>query len=81
MRRRTLAALTSLALVGAVPAAAPASTHEPTAQAASCTYGTIGGHRKCLRRGEYCARSYQRQYRRYGFSCSKRDRRGRYHLQ
>jgi hypothetical protein len=26
-------------------------------------------------------RKYQRDYKRYGYSCSKRDRNGHYHLQ
>jgi hypothetical protein len=47
---------------------------------ALCTPARIGGQRKCLQRGQFCTRAYQRQYRRYGFSCSKRDARGRYHL-
>jgi hypothetical protein len=34
-----------------------------------------------LARGEYCARRYERQYERYGFTCSKLDRRGDWHLQ
>jgi hypothetical protein len=46
-----------------------------------CTAARIGGQRKCLQRGQFCTRSYQRQYRHYGFSCSKRDRNGRYRLQ
>jgi hypothetical protein len=51
-----------------------------SALAASCVYGKIGGVRKCLRAGEYCARRYRSQYPRYGFSCSKRDDRGDWHL-
>ncbi len=31
---------------------------------------TIGGQRKCLGAGEYCATRYERQYERYGFVCS-----------
>jgi hypothetical protein len=40
----------------------------------------IGGEHKCLRNGEYCAHRYPSQYRRYGFSCTKTDDRGDYHL-
>jgi hypothetical protein len=29
----------------------------------------IGGAEKCLRRGQYCASAYKRQYNRYGFRC------------
>ena len=53
----------------------------PSAHAASCTYGRIGGVVKCLRRGEYCARRFERQYERYGFSCDKLDYLGRWHLE
>jgi hypothetical protein len=31
-------------------------------------------------RGQYCARAHQSDYKRYGFSCSKRDKNGRSHL-
>jgi hypothetical protein len=37
------------------------------------------GH-KCLKRGQYCSRSFQRVYHRKGFHCGKRDRNGDYHL-
>jgi hypothetical protein len=33
------------------------------------THAVIGGVQKCLRRGEFCAHRYDRQYRRYGFRC------------
>ena len=80
MRRRSLAAtlLAALSLVAATPAA-PAA-RPPTAHAA-CTSATIEGKHKCIARGQYCARRYQRDYRRYGLKCSKRDSRGRWHLQ
>lgn len=51
------------------------------ALAASCKKATIGGKSKCIQRGQFCTRAYQRDYKRYGFSCSKRDASGRYHLQ
>lgn len=47
----------------------------------ACTRATIGGRTKCIARGQFCARSHARDYRRYGLSCTKRDRNGRYHLQ
>lgn len=31
--------------------------------------GVINGSVKCLRRGEFCTHSADRQYRRYGFRC------------
>lgn len=76
-------------MVGAPAAVAAASSGahragDPVARATnSCTYARIMGQRKCLMAGEYC-RHYQpamRQYRHYGFTCSKRDRRGRWHLE
>lgn len=46
----------------------------------SFTHAVIRGSEKCLRRGQFCARAADSQYRRYGFQCSKRDARGNYHL-
>jgi erythromycin esterase-like protein len=77
MRRRMLALLGALALVGAAPAAAPVAAH--TAHV-SCKQATIGGQSKCIARGQFCAHRYRSDYRRYGFSCSSRDHNGRYHL-
>ncbi|MGX6448129.1 hypothetical protein ACVU7I_08710 [Patulibacter sp. S7RM1-6] len=82
----TLAALAALAVAG--PAVAPVPGGTPVApavaQAKSCgsgyTAATIGGRSKCLRAGQYCAHGSDRQYRRYGFRCVSRDRRGSYHL-
>jgi hypothetical protein len=48
---------------------------------AVCKSATIGGQHKCIARGQYCAVGFASQYRRYGLSCTKRDIRGRYHLQ
>jgi hypothetical protein len=56
-----------------------AARAQPVARAA-CTHAVIGGQSKCIARGQYCARRYQRQYLRYGLSCSKLDANGRYHL-
>lgn len=83
--RRYLAiasAVLGFAFIGGSPAGA---THQPsaiTAKTCSASYvhAVIGGQQKCLRRGEFCAHSYARQYRRYGFSCTKTDYRGNYHL-
>jgi hypothetical protein len=60
--------------------AAPAGGHWPVAHIA-CKQATIGGQSKCIARGQFCARAYARDYRRYGLSCTKRDVNGRYHLQ
>lgn len=64
--------------VAAIPAASP-----PVALAKTCSSGykhaVIGGSQKCLRVGEFCARRYQRQYKRYGYTCNKFDG-ARWHL-
>ena len=70
-----LGAVIAIAAIGAAPTPAAASMAQ-----SACTSARIGGQHKCIARGQYCARRYQRDYRRYGFSCSKRDYRGRYHL-
>jgi hypothetical protein len=87
MRRRVLALATAIGFAAggsaAVAATAATAEHRSAAPglAAQCTYGRVGGVVKCLRAGEYCARRYQRQYIRYGFTCSKRDYRGAWHLE
>lgn len=78
MRRLFIAALVAAAMAAAPASAAPAGGG-PVAHIA-CTNAKIGGQSKCIARGQYCARARQRDYQRYGFSCSKRDARGRYHL-
>lgn len=40
----------------------------------------IGGKTKCLIIGQFCSREKEKQYIKYGFSCSKKDKNGRYHL-
>jgi len=73
----------AVGLLGVAPVAgAPAA--QPTIVAKSCSgsfvHGVINGSEKCLRRGEFCARAADRQYRRYGFRCIQCDARGNYHL-
>ena len=88
MRRHLVALAATLALVGAAPIAASTAadgTVAPVAVVAkSCssgyTHAIINGAHKCLRRGQYCSHSADRQYHRYGFHCHKRDRNGDYHL-
>jgi hypothetical protein len=57
----------------AKPAAAYHAHAAPVVVLKTCSRGyvrgIIGGQVKCLRRGEYCALRYARQYRRYGFRC------------
>jgi hypothetical protein len=89
MRMKHRAALLLAALALGAPVIAPpavnATISGPTAIAAKAcgsgyTHAVIGGAEKCLRRGQFCAHAYDRQYKRYGFRCIKRDRRGNYHL-
>jgi hypothetical protein len=84
MKRR----LAALAVAAVAAAGAPVVGGSPVAPAsavakscrASYTHAVIRGAEKCLRRGQFCARAADRQYRRYGFRCTKRDYTGRYHL-
>jgi len=69
--RSTLAGLFAV-LALAVPGVAGA-TASPVAHIACSSHytsATIGGSHKCLHAGEYCSRSYARQYTRYGYECS-----------
>jgi hypothetical protein len=79
MNKRIAALVVSavLALLGPATASNAAS---PVAHS-SCSQARIAGQSKCIARGQFCKRSAQRDYQRYGYSCSKRDRNGRYHLQ
>jgi hypothetical protein len=79
IRRWLVGSTAALGLLAAAPIAAPAApaTH---ASIVSCKSAIIGGQRKCIARGQFCAVRYASQYRRYGLSCSKRDANGRYHL-
>lgn len=76
------AVLAIAAAVGAsTPIPASANDHAPirAIAAKTCSHGykrgVINGQVKCLRRGEFCTRSADRQYRRYGFRCTHYDRR------
>jgi hypothetical protein len=86
MRSRLASLVAVIALLAPAPAVALVAQTAPSAQTAkTCSAGfkhaVIHGKQKCLRRGEFCTRKYQRDYKRYGYSCTKRDRNGRYHLQ
>jgi hypothetical protein len=76
----------AVGLLGGVPVVAPAASPAvtPTIVAKTCSgsfkHAVINGSEKCLRRGQFCARAADCQYRRYGFRCTKRDARGNYHL-
>src|SRR4051794_27160781 len=79
LRRLLIAALAATALATAPAAVAAPAKDAPVAHIA-CMKAEIGGANKCIARGQFCARAYQSDYKRYGFSCSKRDKNGRYHL-
>ena len=90
MSRKLVAVLAAASLIGAAPAAssalgAPAKGSAVVSAAKPCGSGykhaVIGGQHKCLRRGQYCARSRDRKYHRYGYHCHKADRNGDYHLE
>lgn len=76
-RRKVVAALVTAVAVGAgasIPAAsasqaAPARVVIAKTCSAGYKRGVINGSVKCLRRGEFCTHSADRQYRRYGFRC------------
>ncbi len=82
MKRRIAALAAAACVLGAAPAGTPLAP--PAAVAKSCssswTHAVIRGAHKCLRRGQFCARSEDRTYHSYGFHCHKRDARGNYHL-
>jgi hypothetical protein len=76
---RAAALLAVTAALAGVPGQSGASTIGPIAHA-TCKHAVIGGKSTCIARGQFCTRRYQRQYLKYGLSCSKLDRNGRYHL-
>ena len=85
--RRRLAALACACLltIGATGTVTHAAAPAPQAVVAkTCsagfTHAVINHQQKCLRRGEFCAHRYRKQYQRYGYDCTKRDRNGAYHL-
>ena len=75
MRRIAVLLAVAASLIG-TPAGVAAIDQGPTAVSAkTCSSGykhaVIGGAHKCLRRGQYCARSRDREYHRYGFHCHR----------
>jgi hypothetical protein len=88
MKRRLVALGAAASLFVAAPAVAPIVHGSPvtpsSALAKTCSgsfkHAVINGAEKCLRRGQFCARAADGQYRRYGFRCLGRDAGGRYHL-
>lgn len=59
-----------LIALGGVTAASAASA--PPVATTSCVKAQIGGKSVCLAKGQKCNHSYQGQYLRYGFTCTKR---------
>ncbi len=84
LRVITLIAITTALLLLPAGQAMAAPGSEGTVQIAKkCKRGKkakIGGKTKCLIAGQYCSRKKRKQYVKYGFSCSKKDKKGRYHL-
>lgn len=75
LRRFAVAAMAAIAIGVAAPAGSPASVGTGPSAVAAKTCGAgyktayINGAKKCLRRGQFCSPSAQKQYRRYGFYC------------
>jgi hypothetical protein len=82
-RTRIAGGLIALSLAAIAPAAASSSPApaEPVAQVA-CKSAVIVHRHKCIAAGQFCQHTKRanRDYHRYGYSCGKRDRNGRYHL-
>jgi hypothetical protein len=71
--RRYFALLISLVALAVGIGGATGASATPTTVAKTCSTGyrhaVIGGAEKCLRAGEFCTHSYDRQYQRYGYRC------------
>ena len=75
-RSRALGLMTALALFAAAPAAEVSSDQSastPITAAKSCSSGwkhavLPNGH-KCLRAGQFCKKSWDSRYHKYGFHC------------
>jgi hypothetical protein len=80
--RLTAAVVAASAAFAALPAASPIAPSPAVAKSCSggYTHAVVNGSHKCLRRGQFCARSADSVYHHYGFHCHKRDARGSYHL-
>lgn len=85
MRSRWRRSLATMLVACATALSLPMSTHAAAAPfgQVACRHAVIEGESKCIARGQFCKRTAaaRRDYRRYGLSCTKRDSRGRYHLQ
>jgi len=72
-RSRALGLLAALALMAAAPAGISTADSPSITAAKSCSSGykhaVIGGKHKCLRKGQFCSKSKDKQYHKYGFHC------------
>lgn len=87
MRRRLALVLVVAAAAFSGGAVAPATdpvAFTANAYAKSCSsryvHAALSWGHKCLAAGQFCKRSADREYHRYGFHCHVRDSRGNYHL-
>lgn len=80
MRKRFAVLVVAAAFLGGAPVVGSPVASAEQVQQAACKRATIGGQSKCIAAGQFCARRYQSDYKRNGYSCSKRDANGRYHL-
>lgn len=75
MIRRLLAsaAIVAAVVLGGLSAEVSSAPLSSTAITKTCGAGyrhaVIGGRHTCLRRGQFCAKRYDRQYHRYGYHC------------
>lgn len=77
MKRRLATLAVAVSAFAAAPAVAPVSDGSPVAPwaavAKTCSSGfkhaSLSWGHKCLRRGQYCKRSGDREYHRYGYHC------------
>lgn len=76
-RRRVLGAAAALAVVLAASLSSDAAARRPGSLATAARYCQTGtkvkivGETKCLIVEEFCARRFERQYERYGFTCRR----------
>lgn len=78
LRRSAAAALMTATIVAVPLATTPISSPTP---AYACQKAKIGGKSKCIAAGQFCAKRYERDYNRYGYTCNKQDARGNWHLE
>ena len=77
LSRRAAVLVATLLAAFAAATSAPAAQQAPAVALKTCSSGwkhaVIGGEEKCLRAGQFCARRYDSQYRRYGYRCTRYD--------